>query len=72
MVTPYFKTPLLTPLVLFVSLILEEKTVKLDLAIFHKTRNGLILEGVTILYIVWLNPVKPVTDGTEHIGPSTL
>lgn len=44
---------------------LEEKIVKLSLAIFDKTCHGLILEGVIILYVMWLNPVKPVNPKAQ-------
>lgn len=43
---------------------LEEKIVKLGLAIFDKTCHVLILEGVIIFYVMWLNPVKPVNPMT--------
>lgn len=39
---------------------LKEKIVKLSLAILHKICHSLILEGVIILYVMWLNHVKRV------------
>lgn len=64
MAMPYFKTPLLTICsIFFFSHVRRQWN---GWAIFDKTSHDLILEGVIILYVVWLNPVKPVTDGTEH------
>lgn len=44
----------------FFFLMLKEKIVKLSLAILHKICHSLILEGVIILYVMWLNHVKRV------------